>query len=279
MQAPLSVPREPHRRGARPSDPLGRQSKAPSATGRTETRRRRAGPPGRGVGPGEAVPATRFPPNGGPMATAVGSSRVAAERAVAPGRRRRGPRADRRAAFPGAPDETTPCPRRHRAVLEMGAAARSSRAVAKAPSPAGRPRTGDRCTRAPPGGSADRLGAAGREARPRNRRPRWAAFRGRGPPRPRSPPAGRERGEIAAPARTKRAVGRPGGRSTNRADPPAQARPAAEESEAGSTPRRAKARCHLLSSSPPKTSSSSAGATSQPLAWISASSWPGAQPA
>jgi len=58
----------------------------------------------------------------------------------------------------------------------------------------------------------------------------------------------------------------------------AQARPAAVERATGSTPSRASARCHLLSSSPPKTSSSSAGATSQPFAWISASSWPGAQP-
>lgn len=45
-----------------------------------------------------------------------------------------------------------------------------------------------------------------------------------------------------------------------------QARPAVLESSTGSTPMRAIAFCHLASLSEPKTSSSSAGATSQPLA-------------
>lgn len=58
-----------------------------------------------------------------------------------------------------------------------------------------------------------------------------------------------------------------------------QARPASAESRAGSMPSLAKALDHLASLSWPNTISASAGTDSQPLAWISASSWPAPQPA
>jgi hypothetical protein len=58
-----------------------------------------------------------------------------------------------------------------------------------------------------------------------------------------------------------------------------QARPASVDSIVRSTPSLARARCHLASKSLSKTRSESAGTESQPLACISASSWPGAQPA
>jgi hypothetical protein len=59
----------------------------------------------------------------------------------------------------------------------------------------------------------------------------------------------------------------------------AQAWPASLDSKDRSIPILAMARCHLLSFSAPNTRSRSAGTSSQPFAWISASSCPGAQPA
>ena len=58
-----------------------------------------------------------------------------------------------------------------------------------------------------------------------------------------------------------------------------QACPAWPDRSAGSTPTLATARRHLPSWSRPNTSSASASTLSQPLFWISLSSWPGAQPA
>ncbi len=61
--------------------------------------------------------------------------------------------------------------------------------------------------------------------------------------------------------------------------PSAQAWPAVEESSDGSTPILRSAPVHLSASSSSKTIFWSGGAMSQPFFWISASSWPGAQPA
>ena len=55
--------------------------------------------------------------------------------------------------------------------------------------------------------------------------------------------------------------------------------PASFDSMPGSMPILRKARAYLSSTSPPNTSSGSASQCSQPLPWISFSSWPGPQPA
>jgi hypothetical protein len=61
--------------------------------------------------------------------------------------------------------------------------------------------------------------------------------------------------------------------------PAAQAWPTSVDSNERSMPSLAIACCHLLSLSTPNTRSRSGGTSSQPFAWISASSCPGAQPA
>lgn len=128
-----------------------------------------------------------------------------------------------------------------------------------------RPRRGARGTP----GSRRRYGAAPRSSRSpearmsvRARRPGRSRGRAHENRRPRPPSARR-----SAPFARIGGVcprGRSGdGENARGSD---QARPAVLESSTGSTPMRAIAFCHLASLSEPKTSSSSAGATSQPLA-------------
>ena len=98
-------------------------------------------------------------------------------------------------------------------------------------------------------------------------------------------PARAGRGGLSPPARTpgapaarppahpaRRGTGRAGRRGGAQAEPPV-------DRSAGSTPSLAMALSHLLSWAGPKSRARSASQWSQPLACISASSWPGAQPA